>query len=262
MRYLLSISLMLFTYCLSSGQEQQRKPLATLTLDQMNTVKTEMKQIMDPEVMVIQPGIKDCDPPSDAIILFNGYDINQEWEAMDGTPTKWIVKDGVLISVKGAGLIKTKRVFADCQLHIEWCTPSEIEGYGQDRGNSGVYLQELYEIQVLDSYNNRTYRNGQAGSIYMQYAPLINASRKPGEWQSFDIIYTAPRFKDNNTYFTPPRITAFHNGVLIQTDISLFGPTNYHGIPEYIIKEHGPGSILLQDHGNPVGYRNIWIREL
>lgn len=261
MRHLLILSLMLFNYVLSSGQEQQRKPLPSLTPDEMNRLKTRMKQIMDPEVKVIQPGTKDSDPPSDAIILFNGNDINSEWEAMDGTPTKWIVKDSALISVKGAGLIKTKRVFSDCQLHVEWRTPSEITGNGQERGNSGVYLQELYEVQVLDSYNNRTYRNGQAGSIYMQYAPLVNASRKPGEWQSFDIIYTAPRFKDDHTYFTPPRITVFHNGVLIQNDVSIQGPTNYHGIPEYIIKKHGPGNILLQDHGNPVAYRNIWVRE-
>ncbi|NLA48031.1 MAG: DUF1080 domain-containing protein, partial [Bacteroidales bacterium] len=128
---------------------------------------------------------------------------------------------------------------------------------------SGVFLQEIYEVQVLDSYNNKTYRHGQAGSIYKQHAPLVNASKAPGEWQTYDIIYTAPTFnKDSTTFYTPPRVTVLHNGVLVQNNVTVRGPTTYIGIPEYMIKPHGPASLLLQDHGDPVAFRNIWIREL
>ena len=173
------------------------------------------------------------------------------------------MKDGSLVCVKGSGVIKTKRKFSNFQLHIEWKTPSEVSGDGQGRGNSGIFMQELYELQVLDSYNNRTYRHGQAGSFYKQFAPLVNVSRKPGEWQTYDVIYTAPTFNnDTTTFFTPPRVTVLHNGVLVQNNVSLRGPTVYVGIPEYFIKKHGAGSLVLQDHGNPVAYRNIWMREL
>lgn len=222
-----------------------------------------MTEIWDPEVKIIQPGENPGDAPSDAIILFNGGDISQEWTDKNGNPSKWIIKDGALISVKGAGDIITKRKFSNFQLHIEWKTPSEVVGESQGRGNSGIYLQGLYEVQVLDSYDNRTYRNGQAGSIYKQYAPLVNVTRKPGDWQSYDIIYTAPAFNnDTISYSIPPRVTVLHNGVLIQNNVSLRGPTVYVGIPEYFVRKHGPGSLLLQDHSNPVAYRNIWIREL
>jgi len=228
-----------------------------------NRMSPGMTEIMDPEVPIITPGVKDSNAPSDAIILFDGSDVNKEWCDRMGNPTKWIAKDGELVCVPRSGVIQTKRKFGSVQLHIEWKTPSEVKGDGQGRGNSGVYMQELYEVQVLDSYNNRTYRNGQAGSLYKQYAPLVNASRKPGEWQTYDIIYIAPTFgKDTTVYYTPPRITVIHNGVLIQNNVILRGPTEYVGIPEYFVKVHGPGSLVLQDHGNPVAYRNIWIREL
>jgi hypothetical protein len=222
-----------------------------------------MLEVWDPEVTIIKPGATSSDAPSDAIILFDGKDISTEWEDTGGNPSKWIIKDGTLISVKGAGYIKTKRKFSSIQLHIEWKTPSEVTGDSQGRGNSGVFLQERYEVQVLDSYNNRTYRHGQAGSIYKQFPPLVNASRGPGEWQTYDIIYTAPTFnKDSITYFTPPRVTVLHNGVLVQNNVSLRGPTDYVNIPEAFIKAHGAGCLELQDHGNPVAYRNIWVREL
>ena len=253
--FITSLMLLIFVYC--TGQVQQS------TSPRMTAAMTE---IMDPEVKIIQPGAVNSDPPSDAIILFNGTsDINKEWEGVDGNPAKWIVKDGFLICVKGSGSIKTKLKFNDFQLHIEWRSADPPTGNGQGRGNSGIYLQERYEIQVLDSYNNRTYRAGQAGAVYKQYAPLVNASRKPGEWQTFDIYYTAPRFaSDSITYFTPPLVTIVHNGILIQNNVSLRGPTKNVGIPEYLIKKHGPGSLILQDHNNPVpvAYRNIWIREL
>lgn len=225
----------------------------------------QMTEIMEPEVKVIQPGDQVGMAPSDAIILFDGTAglISQEWEDSKGNPTKWILQNEALVCVKGSGVIRTKRKFEDFQLHIEWRAPAEVVGDGQGRGNSGVYLQGLYEVQVLDSYNNKTYRNGQAGSLYKQYAPLVNASRKPGEWQSYDIIYTAPRFaSDTTAYFTPPRVTVLHNGVLIQNNVSLRGPTLYIGMPEYAVKKHGAEPLVLQDHGNPVAYRNIWIREL
>jgi len=263
MKKLLIISLMSFTYIFGSGQTQQTTKPATPRPAGPDKMTPGMTEKWDPEVKIIQPGATDKDAPSDAIVLFSGTDINQEWVDSKGNPSKWIVKDGALICVKGSGVIQTKRKFSNFQLHIEWKTPSEVTGESQGRGNSGVFLQELYEVQVLDSYNNRTYRHGQAGSLYKQYAPLVNVSRKPGEWQSYDMIYTAPTFNsDTTTYCTPPRVTILHNGVLIQNNVSLRGPTEYIGIPEYFIKKHGAASLVLQDHGNPVAYRNIWIREL
>jgi len=255
MKNLLIVSLVLFTGTLCFGQEKENRYPAAM--------KPEMTEIWEPEVRIIQLGEEPGMPPSDAIILFDGNDINREWVDSHGDTTKWIIEDNTMVCVPGSGVIKTRREFTDFQLHIEWRTPAESKGESQGRGNSGVFLQGLYEIQVLDSYNNRTYRNGQAGSLYKQYPPLVNVCKKPGEWQTYDIIYTAPRFgEDNTVYFTPPRVTVFQNGVLIQNNVSLRGPTLYIGMPEYSVKKHGPGPIILQDHGNPVGFRNIWIREL
>ncbi len=226
-------------------------------------MKPEMTEIWDPEVPVITPGEKPSDAPSDAIVLFDGVDLDSEWTNGDGGKPEWIVEDGCVTVKKGTGVIKTKRVFEDYQLHIEWRTPAEVVGESQGRGNSGVFMQGIYEVQVLDNYNNRTYRNGQAGSIYKQHPPLVNACKPPGVWQTYDIIYTAPRFNDDGiTFFTPPTITVIHNGVLVQNNVKMRGPTEYIGIPEYTVKKHGPGGLVLQDHGNPVSYRNIWIREL
>lgn len=225
-------------------------------------MKPEMTEIWEPEVEKITPGETPMDAPSDAIILFDGTDLGREWTSQDGGKPQWIVENGAVTVKRGTGAIKTKRVFDDVQLHIEWRSPSEVVGESQGRGNSGVFLQGRYEVQVLDNYNNRTYRNGQAGSLYKQHAPLVNACKKPGEWQTYDIIYTAPRFDNEGNYFTPPTVTVLHNGVLVQNNVELRGPTVYIGIPEYNVEEHGPGSIMLQDHGNPVSYRNIWIREL
>lgn len=225
-------------------------------------MKPEMTEIWDPEVRIITPGETPANAPSDAIVLFDGVDLASEWTNSDGGQPGWIVENGCVTVKKGTGTIKTKRVFNDFQLHIEWRSPSEVVGTSQGRGNSGIFLQERYEVQVLDNYENRTYRNGQAGSIYKQHPPLVNACKKPGEWQTYDIIYTAPRFNDDGTFFTPPAVTVLHNGVLVQNNSKMRGPTEYIGIPEYTVKKHGPGSIVLQDHGNPVSFRNIWIREL
>ena len=256
--------LMLFPFIFCAAQEQPRTaPPVQQKQEYPARMTPQMTEFFEPEVKIIQPASQPGMPPSDAIILFDGSGVNKEWEDRRGNPTKWIVQDGALVCVKGSGVVQTKRKFNDFQLHIEWKSPSEVQGDGQGRGNSGVYLQSLYEVQVLDSYDNKTYRQGQAGALYKQYAPLVNASRKPGEWQTYDIIYTAPRFgADSTTYFTPPRVTVLHNGVLIQNNVSLRGPTLYIGIPEYSIKKHGAMPLVLQDHGNPVAYRNIWIREL
>jgi hypothetical protein len=226
-------------------------------------MKPEMTEIWDPEIAVITPGETPKDAPSDAIVLFDGTNLENEWTNGDGGKPEWIVADGCVTVKKGTGTIKTKRKFEDYQLHIEWRSPAEVIGESQGRGNSGIFMQGIYEVQVLDNYNNRTYRNGQAGSIYKQHPPLVNACKAPGVWKTYDIIYTAPRFnEDGITYFTPPTITVLHNGVLVQNNVKMRGPTEYIGIPEYTVKKHGPGSIELQDHGNPVSFRNIWIREL
>jgi hypothetical protein len=263
MKKLLISSLILFICVIGYGQNQQAaKPAAPRPVDPKKMIP-EMTEIWDPEVKIIQPAAKDSDPPSDAIVLFNGTDLLTEWDGSRGNPPKWTVNEGMVVVARGTGDIKTKRKFSNFQLHIEWRTPVEVTGTSQGRGNSGIFLQELYEVQVLDNYDNRTYREGQAGGLYKQKAPLVNVCRKPGEWQSYDIIYNAPTFNsDTTSYFTPPRVTILQNGVLIQNNYSLRGPTQYIGIPEYTIKKHGPGSIVLQDHGNPVAYRNIWIREL
>ena len=225
-------------------------------------MKPEMTEIWDPEIPVITPGVTPADAPSDAIVLFNGTDIESEWTNDKGEKPDWLVENGCVTVKKGTGTIKTKRVFNDFQLHIEWRTPSEVVGTSQGRGNSGIFMQGIYELQVLDNFENRTYRNGQAGSMYKQSPPLVNACKKPGEWQTYDVIYTAPRFNNDGTYFTQPTITVLQNGILVQNNFKLRGPTEYIGVPEYTVKKHGAGSLTLQDHGNPVSYRNIWIREL
>jgi len=207
------------------------------------------------EPRVIDPG----PPPADAIVLFDGKDLSQWKSDNGGGPAKWEVKDGAAI-VNGTGGISTRQGFADCQLHIEWATPAEVKGEGQGRGNSGVFMQGRYEIQILDSFNNKTYYDGQAGAIYRQHAPLVNASRKPGEWQAYDVIYHAPRFDGTGKLLKPGTVTVLQNGVLIQDNAEIKGPTASDN-PRY---EAHPlkQPVALQDHGNPVRFRNIWIREL
>jgi len=199
-------------------------------------------------------------PPSDAIVLFGGPADKDKWVGVDGRPVSWKVED-VLTVVPKSGDIQTKQHFGDVQLHIEWCTPEEIDGGGQERGNSGIYLMGLYEIQVLDSYKNETYYNGQAGSVYKQYIPLVNACRPPGKWQVFDILFTAPRFSTDGSMVTPAYMTIIHNGVFIQNHVALLGATVYSGKPVYW-KHEDRLPLVLQDHACPVSFRNIWIREL
>ncbi len=198
--------------------------------------------------------------PSDAIVLFNGKDISA-WESEQGGPVRWTVADGALTVVPGSKGIRTRQRFCDIQLHVEWRSPTETKGFdGQNRGNSGIFLQELYELQVLDSYNNPTYANGQAGSIYKQAIPLVNASRAPGQWQAYDIIWKAPRFSQGGGLVSPARITVLHNGVLVQDDTVVSGKTEYIGAPSYA--PHACAPLYLQEHDSKVSYRNIWVREL
>ena len=213
------------------------------------------------EPAIVTPGKTSSDPPSDALVLFDGKD-SSRWRSMnDGSEAKWIVKDGYMQVVPKTGDIATKQEFGDCQLHIEWATPAEVKGEGQGRGNSGIFLMERYEVQVLDSFDNKTYYHGQAGSVYKQYAPLVNASRKPGEWQTYDIIFKAPKFDEQGKVTERARITVLHNGVLIQNNVELFGST-FHDKPALYIAHGAKASLKLQDHGDLVRYRNIWIREL
>lgn len=227
------------------AQQQQGDPAAT--------------EVWDPEPRVVAPGTAG-QPPADALVLFGGSDLS-EWRHADGSDARWRIEDGVVTVVGGTGDIETRQSFGDVQLHIEWRSPAVIEGEGQGRGNSGIFLQKRYEVQVLDSYENRTYGNGQAASIYKQRMPLVNASRPPGEWQTYDIVFRAPRFDDEGALATPGYLTVLHNGVLVQDHAELAGLTIYIGAPYY---EAHPSRqpLLLQDHGNPVSFRNIWVREL
>lgn len=198
-------------------------------------------------------------PPSDAIVLFDGGDLNH-WQSVKGGEAKWAVNDGEMTVVSGSGGIRTKADFCDVQLHLEWKTPEpEAEMQGQQRNNSGVFLQQRYEIQILDSYDNRTYSNGQAGALYKQQAPLVNATRPPEQWQSYDILFKAPRF-DGDKLEKPGYITVLHNGVVVQHNTEIQGVTVWVGEPAY--KAHGCAPLQLQDHGNQVSFRNIWVREL
>jgi hypothetical protein len=199
-------------------------------------------------------------PPSDAIVLFDGTGLEQ-WLSNDGSIAKWKVENGYFEVVPKTGNIHTKNSFGDCQLHVEFSEPTPPHGESQGRGNSGVFLMSTYEIQVLDSYENRTYADGQAAAVYGQYPPLVNASRPPGQWQTYDIVFHSPRFDNNGKLLRPARITVFHNGVLVQDNVEPTGPTEHGERPPY---KPGPDKmpLALQDHGQPVRYRNIWLRPL
>jgi len=205
-------------------------------------------------------------PPSDAIVLFDGKDL-REWTAAaaPGQPAGWIVADGVMTVRGGSGDIQTRRLFTDYQIHLEWRAPAAVSGSGQDRGNSGLFLASTgkgsgYELQILDCVDNKTYINGQAASIYKQHVPLVNACAAPGAWQTYDVIWTAPRFSAAGALLSPAYVTALHNGVLVQHHVALQGETVYAGTPAY--RQHGAAPIALQDHGAAVSFRNIWLREL
>lgn len=219
-------------------------------------------EVWTPEPKVVTPGKTNSDAPSDAIILFDGTSASN-WKHKNGDDAKWTVADNALTVKPGTGEIQSKQKFGDCQLHIEWRVDKNVKGENQDRGNSGVFLMGRYELQVLDNYNgiNKTYANGQAGSIYKQTPPLVNVCKAPGEWQTYDIIFTAPRFSDNGSVIIPAHITVLQNGVLIQNNTTIWGNSEYIGSPTY--KKHdAKESITLQDHGHLTSFRNIWVREL
>lgn len=218
--------------------------------------KTEVWEPVPESVAVPDSGV-----PSDAIVLFDGTHMDA-WEAEEGGAAQWHLEDGVMTVNRGAGGIRTQQDFCDVQLYLEWRSPEDLEGMdGQDRGNSGVFLQERYEIQVLDSYDNPTYPNGQAASVYKQHIPLVNASRPPGEWQGYNILYTAPRFDDEGTLESPAYVTVLHNGVVVQHHVEVQGTTEWIGEPNYD-EAHNCAPIYLQDHDAAVSFRNIWVREL
>ncbi len=233
-------------------------------------MKPEETEVWTPVPKVVTPGKSCGDAPSDAMILFDGKNLNQ-WVLTNDTTKQadWIVGDGVITVNKKSGNIQTKQSFTDYQLHIEWKVPSNITGTGQGRGNSGLFLASTgpgddgYELQIMDSYNNPTYVNGQAGSIYKQFPPLVNANFPPGTWQTYDVAWTAPRFNEDGSLKSPARVTVYFNGILIQNNTELKGQTRYIGQPSY--KAYGPAPVKLQAHGDksePISFRNIWIRPL
>jgi hypothetical protein len=238
-------------------------PLAGQAQPDPNWLEHDRNRPLPPVVAAAVPSTseKAGKAPSDAVVLFDGKDL-AAWVSMDGTPTRWIMKDGYMECVQGSGYVRTAQNFGDCQLHIEWATPTPAKGEGQGRGNSGVFFGlDRYEVQVLDSFENKTYADGSAGAVYGQYPPLVNASLPPGQWQTYDIIYIAPRFGDSDELRSPARLTVFHNGVLIQNNVELTGPTSWlERAPYRAHPEKQP--LSLQDHGNPVRFRNIWVREL
>ena len=232
-------------YSIAQKELKQREKLA------------QRSEVWEPVPMIVSA--PNGQPPSDAIILFNGSDL-RAWQNLDGGEAPWSLQNGSFMVKPGSGDIKTKQSFCDIQFHIEWKTPNDVEGLqGQQRNNSGVFLQQRYEIQVLDSYNNPTYANGQAASIYKQSIPLVNVMRPAGQWQYYDIIYTSPRF-NGTTLSEPAYVTVMHNGVLVQNHVEIQGKTEWIGAPSY--KAHGCAPLQLQDHGNQVSFRNVWVREL
>jgi len=233
--------------------------------------RPEDTEVWQPEPKIVTPGASDAQAPSDAIVLFDGKNLDEWVSAQDHSPAKWIVANGILTvnKARGVGNIETKRTFKNYQLHLEWRIPENITGAGQERGNSGVFLASTgpgdagYELQIVDSYNNKTYVNGQAGSIYKQSPPLVNPSRKPGEWQSYDVVWSAPTFHEDGSLKSPAYATVFFNGVLVQIHFELKGETLNRGQPFY--KKYDSAPIKLQAHGDPsppISFRNIWVREL
>lgn len=235
---------LLLTACFSLAAAAQPKPADT--------------EVWGPEPVKVT-GVIGRSPPSDAIVLFDGSNTDA-WQHEDGRPLEWTVAGDVLMVKPGQGMILTKQNFGDVQLHLEWRTPYEVTSDNQGPGNSGVFFQNRYEVQVLDTYENKTYVNGQAGSIYKQTPPLVNASAPSGSWQSYDIIFKAPVFSTTGERLSPGYVTVLHNGVLVQNHTEILGTTEFIGPPLNIA--HGKAPLQLQDHGELVSYRNIWIREL
>ena len=259
MKHLLLLSAWCVGVCAgAAGQDAKKYPdPAPMTHD--------MSEFWTPQPKIVTPPDMDnavVAPPSDAVVLLGLKDnAISEWvNCEEGKPVGWQIENGIMTVKPHSGSIRTKKDFGDFQLHLEWSAPTEIVGESQGRGNSGVFMQGMYEVQSLDNYQNETYATGQAGSIYKQTPPLVNACQKPGKWNTYDIIYTAPRFKEDGSLQSHGRITVLHNGVLVQNNTMILGTTEFIGFPRIVA--HGKGPIILQDHLNPVRFRNIWIREL
>ena len=255
-KILLSLSALSVAFGVSAQQTKEYpKPEA---------MRPAMTEFWTPQPKVVTPGdIKTNSAPSDAIVLFDGKDLSAWKSSRTGGEADWKVHNGIFTVDKSKGDIETKEHFGSFQLHIEWCVPKNITGTSQGRGNSGVFLQGMYEIQILDNYQNETYANGQAGSIYKQIIPLANAMRKPGEWNVYDIIYNAPVFNEDGSYRVAPTVTVIQNGILLINNYTIRGTTEYIGHPRVV--KHGDGPIRLQMHGDPseaISFRNIWLRKL
>jgi len=257
MKAKLFLSVALMTAVVTSVNAQEKKYPEPMPME------PQMTEYWTPQPKVVTPGeAKTQSAPSDAIVLFDGKDLSA-WESTDGTAAGWDVHNGVVTVNKKKGDIRTKETFGSFQLHLEWCVPKDIQGESQSRGNSGVFLQGKYEVQILDNYKNETYVNGMVGSIYKQSVPLVNAMRKPGEWNVYDIIYNAPVFNEDGSYKVRPYVTVLLNGVLLQNHTEILGTTEYIGLPR--VDKHGDGPIQLQSHGDPskpISFRNMWIRKL
>ncbi|MGJ8698073.1 MAG: 3-keto-disaccharide hydrolase [Verrucomicrobiaceae bacterium] len=272
---LFSVPLVAVTFVspVALGQEDMSKPVITVekkgdaTYMYIDGVKVhETDTTKQPLPPVVTPGAEPGAPPSDAVVLFDGSEksFKENWTDTKGEESKWKVVDGAMESVKRAGYVQSKAKFGSCQLHIEWASPKEVQGGGQGRGNSGVFLMGTYEVQVLDSFKNQTYADGQASALYGRAKPLVNASRGPGEWQTYDIIFHRPLFDEEGKVTRRATFTVLHNGVLVQDHTVLSGGTGWngpHAATEY--KAHADKlPIAMQDHGNPVRFRNVWVREL
>jgi hypothetical protein len=267
-----SLSTLILALMCTTTLPAQQPPAPPTALQESTTTpapKPEDTEVWQPVPPVVTPGATTAAPPSDAILLFDGKNLNEWVSAQDHSPAKWIVSNGIITVNKDAGNIETRRIFKNYQLHLEWRVPTNVTGEGQERGNSGLFLASTgpedagYELQILDSYQNATYVNGMAGSIYKQSIPLANPMRKPGEWQTYDVLWTAPTFNPDGSLKTPAYVTVTFNGVLVQNHFELKGETLYIGRPFY--KKYESAPIKLQAHGDPsppLSFRNIWVREL
>ena len=239
--------------------EQKQAPVGYDDTPMLPDSKWRVHDGNRPQPAVVTPGATQADPPSDATVLFDGTDLS-EWKGRDGE-AKWKVENGYMEAVAGTGDIETTKHFGDCQIHLEFATPAEVVGNSQGRGNSGVFLAGQYEVQVLDGYDNRTYADGTTGAIYGEYPPRVNACRKPGEWQTYDIIFEIALWEDGKLV-SPAYITVVHNGVLLHHRQAALGPTGHRNLANYDTPHPPAGPLRLQDHNNPTRFRNVWIRPI